>query len=430
MRQQEQLDILLDTPLSRELFFGAAHSLPVVDLFLSANSVKLRCPTNVTELWLRHNDEAYSLMRLCGVDDKYLGSQGSDYEVFRAFCGVMPLLVGHPFYTRTQLLLHTLFGIDTILNEHSCDEVWTSTSEALSSELFGAEAICRRLNACSLGALYDGRAPLQPSVLPTAALDAYMALDEKDVCHRLTELGASVGCDVRDLSSLYTALLRVLDRTAEQGGRVALHDIRAISAFESPNEYEADQALKAVLGGTRMTFDERTVLLYRTQLLRFLGQQYQKREMVCALKIDGASVNALPKLLHYLDAANALPRTVLLAEDGCDLGALAALCAEFSGKSGHPRLCVCPADWHKDAPERLEQRFSDFAAVFGVGNLMELTCHDHGLVAPCEHEYFRRVLCRWIGHQVQGGLLAQDVPGLSRLIECVCLTNTEHFLYQ
>ena len=430
MKQQEQLDILLDTPLSRELFFGVAHSLPVLDLFLSADSVSPQCPTNVTELWLRHNDEAYSLMRLCGVDDKYLGSQGSDYEVFRAFCGVMPSLLGHPFYMRTQLMLHTLFGIDTPLNEHSCDEIWQSTAEALSSELFGVEAICRRLNARALGTLYDGRTPLPPPMIPTVALDAYMALDEKNICRCLMELGASVGCDVRDLSSLYAALTRVLDHAAEQGGRAALHDIRAISAFESPNEYEADRALKAVLGGTRAAFDERTLLLYRTQLLRFLGQQYQKRGMVCALQIDDASVSSLPKLLHYLDAADALPRTVLLAEDGCDLGALAALCAEFSGKSGHPHLCVCPANWHSDAPERLEQRFSDFAATFGVGNLMALTCHDHGLVAPCEHEYFRRVLCRWIGHQVQGGLLAQDVLALSRLIERICLTNTEHFLYQ
>lgn len=44
------------------------------------------------------------------------------------------------------------------------------------------------------------------------------------------------------------------------------------------------------------------------------------------------------------------------------------------------------------------------------------------------HEYFRRVLCDWLGDQVQAGTLPDDDQLLGPLVRAVCFDNARRWL--
>ncbi|MBU4682091.1 glucuronate isomerase, partial [Cedecea davisae] len=43
------------------------------------------------------------------------------------------------------------------------------------------------------------------------------------------------------------------------------------------------------------------------------------------------------------------------------------------------------------------------------------------------HEYFRRILCRMLGHWVQAGEVPQDLPLLGEMVKNICFNNARDY---
>ena len=43
------------------------------------------------------------------------------------------------------------------------------------------------------------------------------------------------------------------------------------------------------------------------------------------------------------------------------------------------------------------------------------------------HEYFRRVLCNFLGNQLEEGLLPPDLALLGKMVEDICFNNTKNY---
>ena len=47
------------------------------------------------------------------------------------------------------------------------------------------------------------------------------------------------------------------------------------------------------------------------------------------------------------------------------------------------------------------------------------------------HEYFRRILCNYLGQEVESGAYPPDMKALSRIVRNICYNNTvEYFRFE
>ena len=78
---------------------------------------------NAFELFLGGDHYKWRAMRMCGIPEKYITGDASDFEKFAAWCRVYPRLVGTPLYHWTQMELSRVFGIEELPSEDNAKEL-------------------------------------------------------------------------------------------------------------------------------------------------------------------------------------------------------------------------------------------------------------------------------------------------------------------
>ncbi|MFA6948947.1 MAG: glucuronate isomerase, partial [Eubacteriales bacterium] len=94
-------NFLLEGDTARALYFNYAAKLPIIDYHCHVSPREIACDkrfANITELWLGGDHYKWRAMRSCGVDERYITGDASDYDKFRAWCRIMPKLIGNPLY--------------------------------------------------------------------------------------------------------------------------------------------------------------------------------------------------------------------------------------------------------------------------------------------------------------------------------------------
>lgn len=139
-------DFLLKTHTAKLLFENYASKLPIIDYHCHVPPKDIaedRRYSNITELWLGGDHYKWRAERSCGVPEKYITGDASDYEKFRAYATVMPKLIGNPLYHWSHLELQRYFGYHGVLNADTCDEVWTLCNEKLATPEMSVKNIIR-----------------------------------------------------------------------------------------------------------------------------------------------------------------------------------------------------------------------------------------------------------------------------------------------
>ena len=91
---------------------------------------------NLTELiW---EERMIPLLRTCGIPERYLGAQASDYERFFAVCSAAPLLKGHPMPIRLSAFLRQEMGVACSLCAQNAAQIWKKACRCYGSGLMKA----------------------------------------------------------------------------------------------------------------------------------------------------------------------------------------------------------------------------------------------------------------------------------------------------
>jgi len=467
MQQFITNDFLLTTSTAKTLYHTYAETLPIIDYHCHLSPREIaenKQYANITEVWLYGDHYKWRAMRSCGVDEKYITGDASDYEKFRAWCGIMPKLVGNPLYHWSHLELRRYFDCDLILNEDNCDAIWALTAEKLQSPDMTAQALITRSHVAIVCTTDDPADSLEyhkqiadsnftTQVLPTFRPDAALNIDKRGITAYIKCLGEANDVDITDYESLKVAMTVALDRFTAAGCRVADHGISDALTFAVPNEYAAGEIFKKALAndGKGMTPEEMT--LFRSQMFRFFGQQYVARGMAMQLHmgvlrnpntemfqklgpdsgfdtIYGPSyIPALAALLNYLNEADALPRTVLYPINPTDNAAIGTLCGTFcvGDGTGVPRVTQGSAWWFNDHIDGMRTQIRSYAALSALGNHLGMLTDSRSFLSYPRHEYFRRILCAQLGEWVEAGQYPADYDALAQLVIDICYNNTKKY---
>lgn len=236
--------------------------------------------TNITELI--RNDDTRGLLRLCGVDERRIGEDASDYELFSALCQAVPLLTGHPFPHALEKALQSELGVTPSLSPDNCDRIWRVCADRL----------------------YESRRQ-EPLTLAQTDDTAWTPSAWRVKSRHLVLDGSTLPATRASSWSAWEAEMRtVLDGFCRQGGSIVRLAPDAQTCDEIPNLYRVEQALKA----------RRYAPVLTAQVFRFLASELQKRDMM--LWIDTSLCGKdIQKLLVYAESRVGLPSLIWTGTD-------------------------------------------------------------------------------------------------------------------
>ena len=461
-------DFILSNETAKKLYHNVAAKLPIIDYHchidpreIAENAV---C-TNITQLWLYGDHYKWRAMRSCGVDEKYITGDASDYEKFKAFASVMPDLIGNPMYHWSHLELRRYFDCELILNEENAEEIWRMTSDKLAEGNMSVLDIIKKSNVEALCTTDDPISDLKyhkqiaenpditVKVLPAFRPDKGLNCERKGFRAYIDQLAEASGVKITDIESLKEAYKQRLSFFASMGCCTADHgiDTRVLYGETKCKKDIADIFLKAYKNdGDGITADEEAA--YKTDLNRFFAKEYREMGWIMQLHfgvlrnvnavkfkelgvdtgfdVIGADtgIGNLAKLLSAMETDGGIPKTILYSINPSDNEAIGALLGAFqTSYNGMPKIMQGSAWWFNDNESGMREQMTSLANLSALGRFLGMLTDSRSFLSYTRHEYFRRILCDLIGSWVESGRYPDNEATLTKLVENICYYNTKNY---
>lgn len=452
-------NFLLSTETAQRLFHKHAENCPIVDYHNHLNPKDIlhrRRYENLTQLWLEGDHYKWRCMRVCGVTEQYVTGNAPEWEKFYQFARIMPRLIGSPVYHWAHLELQRYFDIHTPLTAESAKEIWDQTCQMLQGEGFDAVSLLAKMDVKILCTTDDPADSLEYHLalaqeglpfqtLPSFRPDRFLHIDQAPFRTAIGQLGARYG-EITDWESLCAALKKSLDFFVSAGCRVTDHGFIRFRYGTG----DGAAVLKKALAGETLT--EQEIADYQGALLRFLAEEYEKRELVMQLHLGpirnnsarlmasfgadagGDSIGAttdpfqLGGFLKNLEGANHLPKTILYNLNPADSAMLSTMAVNFAADGA--KVQYGAAWWLLDHLRGIREQIDQLMETGLLSGSVGMLTDSRAFTSFTRHEYFRRILCDKLGGMVEHGEYPPDMETLGAMVEDICWRNAmEYFRF-
>ena len=454
-------DFLLSTDWAKKLYHDHAAQMPIIDYHchLDPQEIYENKPfTSITEAWLKGDHYKWRLMRACGIPESHITGDASDYEKFLAWCQTVPKTIGNPLYTWTHLELKRFFGIDLLVNEENAKTIWEQANKKITGTSFKRREIIKNAKVKVICTTDDPADDLsyhqllaeeEPDfkVLPSFRPDKALNIDQKGFSAWIKALAESTGSDISTYEELIAALGSRIDYFHSLGGRLSDHALDVLR-YKEADAATLDSIFQKACQGMSLSLEE--IDAYRTETLIRLIHFYHQYDWTMQLHIhayrncnqvmfdqlgpdtgyDGINdlsiTIPLQKLLNRAEATNQLPKTILYSLNPNDYPALTALIGCFQ-KDIKGKIQLGAGWWYNDTRDGMRQQLSQFANGSVLHHFVGMLTDSRSFLSYTRHEYFRRVLCEFIGEIVARGEAPEDEALLGDLVEAISYTNAESY---
>ncbi len=453
-------DFLLSTPTAVTLYHDYAEDMPIVDYHCHIDPREIfedRRFENITQVWLGGDHYKWRVMRWGGVDECYITGDAPDREKFQKFAEVLPLCIGNPMYHWCHLELKNYFGYEGILNGDTAEEVWQLCNAKLQG--MSARQLILDSNVKMIGttddpcsdlayhkalAESDFPAKVCPSFRPDPALNIHKAgFDEY-----IQKLGATVGTEISTVDDLKNALSARIAYFDACGCRAADHGLDYVM-YRPADERTVEDIFQKAMAGKRLIPEEREI--FQTDILLHCGREYAKLGWVmqihfscqrnpnsrrfAALGADSGfdsiavtdSCGALYALMDDWECEGKLPKTVLYSLNPADNAWIDTLCGAFQDDSYAGKIQHGSAWWFNDHKAGMTAQLESLANLGVLGNFIGMLTDSRSFLSYARHEYFRRILCDFLGRLVENGEYPCDMTTLSGLVQDICYNNAKSY---
>lgn len=442
---------ILKNSLGLFLYESVAKELPIIDYHnhLAVQDVLSdRKFENITQLWIATDPYKHRAMRILGVPEHFITGDASDFEKFEKWYGCLPRLAGNALYDWSVMEFALLFDITLPPFKTPAMQLWKETCEKL--QQLSAKKILNNFNieyCAPCASICDDLAPFgQLSfVSPSLRGDDMVAPDAAFV----KKLEAAAGMTVSSLQTYEEAIENRLHLFKAAGCRFADHALDAGFGYIC-DDGKNEARFAAMLSGADLTDEDRLALTSR--ILRDLGRLYAKHGLVMQLHIGakrststrlrgiagpaggyaaigaGVDVASLTAFLDDVEAGGLLPKTVLFTLNPADNAVMAILSGSYSRDDVQAVVTQGPAWWWCDHAQGMREMLDNFSVYSVLSTFIGMTTDSRSLMSFVRHDYFRQILCQWIGEKVEQGYLPEDMDILSDLVRRMCYENAKQYI--
>ena len=457
-------DFLLHNETAKTLYHNYASKMPIIDFHnhLSAKEIyEDQNFANLTDVWLGGDHYKWRAMRTLGVAEEIVTGNATAAEKFAAWAKSMPSLIGNPLFHWTHLELQRYFGIDTILNEQTADEIYAQCNAILQKpeysvrgllEMQQVQAMCTTddpVDDLKYHKLIAADESISMQVLPSFRPDKAVNIELSWFNDWLDQLAGVVGTEINVLDDLLAALQNRMDFFVEAGCTVSDNGIDVLLYTNDVTKTEADGIFAKGRSGEKLSAEE--IVKYKGYVLLFLGKEYHKRNWVMQLHI-GALRNNNTRMLGKLgpdtgyDAVNnsfdiamlgaflndlalndQLPKTIIYNLNPADNHKIVTLMQCFQDGVTPGKLQFGSGWWFMDQKDGMNNQLRDLAANGVLAKFIGMLTDSRSFLSFPRHEYFRRILCQLLGEYVEMGEYPADMEFLGKIVEDISYYNAKAY---
>ncbi|ADL51988.1 glucuronate isomerase [Clostridium cellulovorans] len=452
-------DFLLSTETAKTLYNEYAKDMPIFDYHCHLIPEQIATDkkyNNITEIWLYGDHYKWRAMRSYGVDEKYITGDASDFQKFKAFASVMPYLIGNPIYHWSHLELRRYFGVTEVLSEKNAEEIWNKCNEVIKSSGFSAKSIIMNSNVKYIGTTDDPADSLEfhqeiasdknftCEVRPSWRPDKAVKIGNQDFAEYIKLLGATENTTITSYAKLLDVLKKRLKFFVENGCTITDHAMDRVY-FRETTEEEVDSIFKKALAGQALS--QEAIEKYVTLTMIKLSEMYHELGMILQLHIgalrnnnsrmfkklgpdigfdsidDGEIAQPLSKLLDALESQDKLPKTILYCLNPKDNEVLATMLGNFQGGGIASKIQFGSGWWFLDQKDGMIKQLTALSQLGLVSKFVGMLTDSRSFLSYTRHEYFRRILCNYLGELVENGEYPADMEVLGQVVRDICYNN-------
>ncbi len=455
-------DFLLDTREARELYHGFAEPELILDYHthLSAKDIaEDRRFTTIAEAWLEGDHYKWRALRANGVGETLITGGAPPREKFQAWAECMPHLLGNPQYHWTHLELKRYFDLDVLLGPEAAEKVWRHCNERLVT--MSCRDMIRRMNVrlvCTTDDPADSLeyheaiardAKCEFRVLPTWRPDAALGVENPEFFNGWIErLSRAAGKEIHSFDDFWVALEKRHADFHAAGCRLSDHGIDTFYATPATLEM-AGLIFQRVRKGETVTGD--AAVLYKSGLLHAFARMDAARGWAQQYHV-GPMRNNSPRLLREigrdaggdsmgdqnfaremnaffgrLDGERSLAKTIVYNINPAHNAMVASALGNFEDGSMPGKMQFGSAWWFNDHIEGMEAQLTCLARVGVLSRFVGMLTDSRSFLSFPRHEYFRRVLCNWLGREMVTGRLPGDINLVGGIVRNICYGNAEAY---
>ena len=453
-------DFLLTTPTAVKLYHEYAEGMPIVDYHCHIDPKEIfedRKFENITQIWLGGDHYKWRVMRWGGVDEYYITGNAPDREKFQKFAEVLPRCVGNPMYHWCHLELKNYFGYEGVLNGETAEEVWQLCNAKLQG--MSARQLILDNNVKMIGTTDDPCSDLSyhkalmatdfpvkvcPSFRPDPALNIHKA----GFVAYIQKLATAAGMDITSVADLKVALTARMEMFASCGCKASDHGLDYVM-YRPASDDEVEAVFQKALAGESVTLEERET--FQTALLLHCGREYARLGWVMQIHFscmrnpnsrrfatlgpdsgfDSIAVTdscaSLYALMDAWERDGQLPKTVLYSLNPADNEWIDTLCGAFQDASHPGKIQHGSAWWFNDHKSGMTAQMESLANLGILGNFVGMLTDSRSFLSYARHEYFRRILCEFLGKLVENGEYPNDLTTLGGLVQDICYNNAKAY---
>lgn len=457
-------DFLLESETAKKLFHNYAQKMPIIDYHCHISPKEIaenRQFDNITQLWLGGDHYKWRFMRSCGIEEKFITGEASDYEKFCKWAECLGKAIGNPLFHWSHLELQRYFGYTGVLNKNTADQVWNLCNSKLQDESMRVRSLMKQSNVTLICTTDDPIDSLEwhkkikednsfdIKVLPAFRPDKAMNIEKPDYLDYLNQLAKAAGTEqITDFSQLKEALKNRIEFFALNGCKVSDHALEYIMYYPASEE-EIEQIFFKRRQGNQLTKEEE--LKFKTAFLLFVGSEYHKFDWVMQLHYGCKRDNNTPMyhklgpdtgydcinnyapssqmadFLNALAKSDKLPKTILYSLNPNDNQAIGTILGCFQDSSAIAKIQQGSAWWFNDHKTGMQDQLISLANLGNLSGFVGMLTDSRSFLSYTRHEYFRRILCNLIGNWVENGEFPADWNILEEIITNISYYNAKRY---
>ena len=456
-------DFALENDTAHQVYHKYSANKPIIDFHCHLDPRAIAEDyqyKNLGDMWLGGDHYKWRAMRINGINEKYITGNVNDKQKFLKWAETVPYTVSNPLYHWTHLELARCFGIYDLLSPKTAEKIYHETAEMLKSPEFSTKNFIKKMNVEMIGTTDDPADSLEwhqklindgfeVKVLPSFRADNVLKVDDPvSFITYIEKLGKAANISI----STYTGLIEALDsRHAffhHMGARIS--DSGPDRFFYAPYSSEEVSAIFIKLMSKKsITIEEKEK--YCTAVMADLAKMNHKRGWtqqfhVGALRNNNTrmfnqlgadtgfdSINdpqpslKMSQFLNLLDSSNQLAQTILYNLNPADNQMLLTMCGNFVDGSTVSKVTYGAAWWFLDQKTGMERHLEDYSSLSLLSRFVGMVTDSRSFLSYPRHEYFRRIVCNYVGKEVDRGLIPDDEDILKTLIEGVSYNNAKSY---
>lgn len=462
MKKFMDADFLLSTDTAKKLF-NEANDEPIFDWHCHLSPKEIyenKTPSDIAQLWLSGDHYKWRGMRGVGIDEEFITGSKTPYEKFKAWASAMPNFIGNPLYHWTHLELQRYFGIYETLNEKTADEIWEKANKMIADGGFTPRELIEKSNVycvCTTDdpadtleyhALLKEDTSFKCKVLPAFRPDKALAIEAPAYLPWLNSLRSVSGKEILTYKELKEVLLERIELFAKMGCRATDHAFTPVP-YVRMDDTDIEKVFSKVINGEGITAYEAEG--YKTELFRFLAKEYYKRGWGMEIHIgpmrnnnsrmfeklgpdagfdsiaDCEIAHNLSRLLDSLDSENSLPKTVLFTLNPKDNYVLGTMLGNFQSSEAASKIQFGTAWWFNDNIDGMREQIKALGNLGVLSKFIGMVTDSRSFLSYPRHEYFRRIVCEFIGNLVENGEYPDDMEFLGNAVRDIAFRNAKTY---